>query len=231
MFPDQNDRRNGRIRAACDILFEKGRNKASKKRPNRLKTFATEKGGAMEDTAILDLYFCRDESAIKETDEKYGRKLRALSRNITEDPGDTEECCNDTYLCAWRSIPPTRPNYFFAWLAKVIRSLSYKKWERLGTQKRSANLVELTKELEECISGSWDMVTELETKRLGASINTFVKKLPTDRQLVFIRRYFYGDSVAEIAWQSGFSASKITSMLFRLRKQLKTQLEKEGFDL
>ncbi len=185
----------------------------------------------MEDVGILDLYFNRDESAIQETDKKYGRRLRALSQNITEDAGDTEECCNDTYLCAWRSIPPTRPNYFFAWLAKVIRSLSFKKWERQSAQKRSANMVELTKELAECISDSWDMVTELETKRLGACINAFVKRLPKDGQMVFIRRYFYGDSIGEIGLQSGFSQSKITSMLFRLRKQLKTQLEKEGFAL
>ncbi len=185
----------------------------------------------MEDMGILDLYFNRDESAIRETDEKYGRKLRGISQNITENPEDTEECCNDTYLCAWRSIPPTRPNYFFAWLAKVIRSFSYKKWERQNAQKRSANMVALTRELEECISDSWDMVSELETKRLGASINTFVNKLPKDGQMVFIRRYFYGDSIAEIGVLSGFSQSKITSMLFRLRKQLRNYLEKEGFQL
>jgi len=185
----------------------------------------------MEDAGILDLYFARDESAIRETDKKYGNKLRVLSQNITEDPGDTEECCNDTYLCAWRSIPPTRPNYFFAWLAKVIRSLSYKKWERLSAQKRSANMVELTRELEECISGGGDVVSELETQRLGASINGFVKGLPRDGQMVFVRRYFYGDSIGEICVQSGYSQSKVTSMLFRLRKQLRFQLEKEGFDL
>ena len=185
----------------------------------------------MEDAGILDLYFKRDESAIRKTDEKYGSKLRGISRNITGNPEDTEECCNDTYLCAWRSIPPTRPNYLFAWLAKVIRSLSYKKWERLGAQKRSATVVELTKELEECVSGNADVLTELEAKRLSASINGFVKKLPGDGQMVFVRRYFYGDSIGQLALQSGFSQSKITSMLFRLRKQLKTQLEKEGFDL
>lgn len=185
----------------------------------------------MEDTAILDLYFSRDESAIHETDRKYGRRLRVLSQNITEDPGDTEECCNDTYFYAWNSIPPTRPSYYFAWLAKVIRSLSYKKWERLNTQKRRANMVELTKELEECVSDGRDVFSTLEAKRLGASINGFVKRLPTNTQMVFIRRYFYGDSIDEISLQSGFSVSKITSMLFRLRKQLKAQLEKEGFDL
>lgn len=185
----------------------------------------------MEDTAILDLYFSRDESAIQETDKKYGGSLRALSQKITEDFHDAEECCNDTYLYAWRSIPPTRPSYFFAWLAKVIRSLSYKKWERLNTQKRRANIVELTRELEECISDCVDVVSKLEAKRLGGSINAFVKKLPRDKQMVFVRRYFYGDNVDEISLQSGFSASKITSMLFRLRKQLKAHLEKEGFNV
>lgn len=185
----------------------------------------------MEDAGILELYFNRDESAIQITDEKYGSKLRGISRNITGNPEDTEECCNDTYLCAWRSIPPTRPNYLFAWLAKVVRSLSYKKWERLGTQKRCATVVELTKELEECVSGSADVLEELEAKRLSASINGFVKELPRDGQMVFVRRYFYGDSIGQLALQSGFSKSKITSILFRLRKQLKTQLEKEGFDL
>ena len=92
-------------------------------------------------------------------------------------------------------------------------------------------MVELTKELEECVSDRRDVFSTLEAKRLGASINAFVKKLPANTQMVFIRRYFYGDSIDEISQQSGFSASKITSMLFRLRKQLKAQLEKEGFDL
>lgn len=185
----------------------------------------------MDDAGILELYFNRDESAIQKTDEKYGSKLRGISQNITGNLDDTEECCNDTYLCAWQSIPPTYPNYLFAWLAKVIRSLSYKKWERMGAQKRSATVVELTKELKECVSGSTDVLEELETKRLSASINGFVKSLSGDGQMLFVRRYFYGDSISQLALQSGFSQSKITSMLFRLRKQLKTQLEKEGFDL
>ena len=92
-------------------------------------------------------------------------------------------------------------------------------------------MVELTRELEECISGGGDVVSELETQRLGASINGFVKGLPRDGQMVFVRRYFYGDSIGEICVQSGYSQSKVTSMLFRLRKQLRFQLEKEGFDL
>ena len=185
----------------------------------------------MDDAVILDLYFKRDESAIQKTDEKYGGKLRSISQNITESPDDAEECCNDTYLCAWKSIPPTRPNCLFAWLAKVIRSLSYKKWERLGAQKRTATVITLTKELEECVSGTGDVLTELEMKRLGSCINRFVKSLSRDCQTAFVRRYFYGDSIEQIAAYSGFSQSKITSMLFRLRKQLKAQLEKEGFDL
>ena len=185
----------------------------------------------MDDAGILELYFNRDESAIQMTDEKYGGRLRSISQNITESPDDAEECCNDTYLCAWQSIPPTRPNYLFAWLAKVIRSLSYKKWERLSAQKRTATVITLTKELEECVSGGGDVLSELEMKRLGTCINLFIKGLPRDSQTTFVRRYFYGDSIGQIAVQSGFSQSKITAMLFRLRKQLKTQLEKEGFDL
>jgi len=185
----------------------------------------------MDDTGILELYFNRDETAIQITDEKYGGKLRRISQNITESPDDAEECCNDTYLHAWQSIPPTRPNYLFAWLAKVIRSLSYKKWERLSAQKRTATVVTLTKELEECVSGSGDILTELEMRRLGVCINHFVKSLSRDSQTTFVRRYFYGDSIEQIAVYSGFSQSKITSMLFRLRKQLKVKLEKEGFDL
>lgn len=185
----------------------------------------------MEDSAILDLFFCRDESAIQETDIKYGIRLRALSTNITGNPDDAEECCNDTYFYAWNSIPPTRPNYYFAWLAKITRSFSYKKWERQNTQKRHANMVELTKELEECVSDGRDILSSLEAKRLGGSINSFIKKLPSYTQMVFIRRYFYGDSIDQISVQTGFSASKITSLLFRLRKQLKAHLKKEGFDL
>lgn len=185
----------------------------------------------MEDNEILDLYFARDEKALEETDGKYGKRLKRLSCSVTGNDQDAEECVNDTYLEAWNRIPPTRPEYFFAWLSKVARNLSYKVWEKQNAAKRSATVCEITDELSECIPSDSDILTETEEKRLASCINTFVLTLDKDARLVFMRRYFWSHSVAQISEATGFSQSKVKSMLFRARNRLKKVLEKENFTI
>ena len=138
---------------------------------------------------------------------------------------------NDTYLEAWNRIPPTRPEHFFAWLSKVARNLSYKVWEKQNAAKRSATVCEITDELSECIPSDSDVLTETEEKRLASCINTFVLTLDKDARLVFMRRYFWSHSVAQISEATGFSQSKVKSMLFRARNRLKKVLEKENFTI
>ncbi len=185
----------------------------------------------MEDARILNLYFQRNEAAIRETADKYGKKLHRLSVNITENDHDAEECVSDTYMEAWNRIPPTRPDHFFAWLARVARNFSYKKWERQKAAKRSAQMVSITDELMECIPSGQNPEQVLEAKRLAMLMDEFVRGLEPDMQMVFMRRYFWSESIAQISLSTGWTESKLKSMLFRMRKRLKQKLEKEDFDL
>lgn len=182
----------------------------------------------MEDDEIIRLYFSRDEGAIKETSDKYGTSLHRLSLSITENESDAQECVNDTYLEAWRRIPPVNPDCLFAWLARVVRSFSCRVWERQNALKRRGNIVELTEELAQCIPGAGSVETALENRALSDCIDRFVRGLDKDARLVFMRRYFWSMSLEEISELTGYSQSKLKSMLFRARNKLKAQLEREN---
>lgn len=186
----------------------------------------------MNDNDILDLYFARNETVIKETAQKYGTRLLQISKNITDNLSDAEECVNDTYLEAWNRIPPTRPTYFFAYLAKIVRSLSLGVCDKRNAAKRKANFVELSNELSECISSSSnDILSSIEAEELGKLLDEFIRTLSKIEQFVFIRRYFWSDSIAQIANASDMNEGRIRSMLFRVRKRLKKLLNKEGYSL
>ena len=180
----------------------------------------------MKDEQIIDLYFERKESAIAETEKKYGIPLERLAGQIVL-PEDAKECVNDTYMNAWTHIPPTRPTYFFAWLAKVCRNLALKKVEWSQAKKRNAQIVVLTRELEECVP---DQAVEAESdaKELGKLLSVFLNELPEKKRFVFLRRYWYGDTVGEIAKENGMKEGNVKITLFRLRGELKKYLEKEG---
>lgn len=183
----------------------------------------------MEDAEILALYFARDEGAIRETEEKYGRKLRSLAVHLTGTDADGEECVNDTYLAAWNHIPPARPEYFFAYLAKITRNFALKQCDRQSTQKRSVILLELSGELAACIPDKTDVWTELRAKELEQSVARFVAACSEDMQTVFLRRYFWSDSIEDIAVLTGMSVSKVKSLLFRARRRLRASLEEDEF--
>ena len=180
----------------------------------------------MEDEAILDLFFARDENAITATSEKYGKGLSNLAYTITENRSDTEECVSDTYLTAWNKIPPTRPSYFYAFLSKITRFLAYGILDKRHAAKRSGIVVELTEELADTIPAPDGTENEL-----GRLLDAFLRTLDTDTQLIFLRRYYWCDPVETIAFMTGRSPSGITSLLFRTRQKLRRYLEQEGYTI
>ena len=181
----------------------------------------------MEDSKIIELFFARNEDAIKHTDATYGRKLFALAENIVKDHQDAEESVNDTYLKAWDTIPPQRPRHFFAYLAKICRNFALGKLDWRNAAKRSAEVVSLTQEMELCIPDD-SRTTQLEGRELGRILDAFLRTLTPENRLVFMRRYWYVDTIAEIAVRYGISESAVQMRLNRTRAKLCTYLEKEG---
>lgn len=184
----------------------------------------------MEDSYIVDLYLARDEQAILRSAQKYGKKLKRIADKICGDSQISEECENDTYLKAWNSIPPHEPRtYLFSFLAQITRFLAIDRLKEMTRQKRSAEIVELTKEIEGVIPANTNVVSEFEGKELGRMINTYLKSISEEKRNVFIRRYWFMESVSEISEKYSISESKIKSILFRVRGDLKVWLEKEGY--
>jgi len=186
----------------------------------------------MEDTQIVDLYLQRQETAIACTQERYGVRLRGVSMSIVQDAQTAEECENDTYLEAWRSIPPHEPrNYLYAFLARIIRHISLDRCRYRDRLRRSAYVQELSGELQCCIPGPEDVERRMEAIALGQTISAFLRSQPEQMRNIFIRRYWYMDSITDIARRFGMTQSKIKSMLFRARNALRDYLEKEGYTL
>lgn len=183
----------------------------------------------MEDTQIISLYFARNEQAIRETDKKYGKYCYSIAYNILSDQEDAEESVSDTYLSAWNAIPPRRPAVLAAFLGKITRNISIDRWRKCKAFKRGGGQVELAlEELQDCVSGSGSAEDAVVRKEILASLNSFLGTLNETERNVFLCRYWYLDSTEEIAQKSGFSVSKVKSMLLRLRRRLNTHLEKEG---
>lgn len=181
----------------------------------------------MEDSKILDLFFARNEDAIRHTDDTYGRRLFMLADNIVKDHQDAEESVSDTYLKAWDTIPPKRPNHFFAYLAKLCRHFALGKLDWKNAAKRNAEVVSLTDEMELCIPDK-NRDAQMEAKELGRILDSFLRTLTPENRMVFMRRYWYVDTIAEIAVRYGISESAVNMRLSRTRAKLCTYLEKEG---
>lgn len=186
----------------------------------------------MDDSVIVDLYLQRDEVAICKTAGKYGNKLRMLAWGILRDQETAEECVNDTYLEAWNSIPPHEPrSYLFPFLARITRHISLNRCRDRDRLKRSAFVCELSAEMEQCIPSPDDLECRMDVIALSEAINGFLRMLDQERRNIFIRRYWYLDSVADIGKRFGVTQSKVKTTLFRCRMQLKEYLEKEGYIL
>ena len=186
----------------------------------------------MDDNRIVELYLQRDETAIRQTTEKYGSRLRALAYGMVNDWGTAEECENDTYMEAWNTIPPHEPReYLYPYLARITRHLSLNCCRDRSRLKRSALICELSEEMEQCIPAPDDVECRLDEMALSAAINGFLGKLDAEKRNIFIRRYWYLDSIADISRRYGLSQSKVKTTLFRCRSGLKEHLEKEGIVL
>ena len=182
----------------------------------------------MEDKQILELYWARSEQAIAETGRKYGAPVRRVALNILRDEQDADECVNDTWLGAWNSIPPQRPDPLLTYLCKIARNAALSCRRASLAQKRNSSLDVALEELEACLAAPDSPEGELEARDLAAAINGFLAELPYEDRYVFLRRYWYGDELSRIADQMGGQSHRLSVRLSRTRKKLKNYLEKEG---
>ena len=186
----------------------------------------------MDDARIIDLYIQRNEAAIRETADRYGSRLRSLAYGIVEDLHTAEECENDTYLEAWNLIPPHEPRcYLYLFLARITRHIALNCCRDRSRLKRNAHVCQLSSEMEQCIPAPDDVLCRMERAELARAINGFLATLEADKRNVFLRRYWFLDSISAISNRYGYSQSKVKSMLFRSRNQFREYLEKEGYDL
>ncbi len=192
---------------------------------------AGERGDEMDDAGIVTLYWSRDEAAIAETAKKYEPYCMKIAMNILGDRSDSEECVNDTLLGAWKSIPPHRPTHLAAYLGKITRNLAINRYKARYADKRAAGEFAVSlDELDECIPGG-DHMEKQNAEEVGACISEFLRgQKPLERR-AFVCRYFYSESIAQIAERFGVSEGQIKSMLFRTRGKLKLFLEQEGINV
>lgn len=180
----------------------------------------------MEDADILALYYKRDEEAISETMKNYNHRLLRFAMHFLSDNRDAEECVSDAYARAWNTIPPNHPNNLFAYLAALCRNAALDVIKKNSAQKRSAQLVELTSEMNECIPDQRSISDE-RSEEIAEYINEYLGTLPREKRIVFVGRYWYNDSIADIARKTGFSQSKIKTMLHRMREDLRQYIDRK----
>ena len=186
----------------------------------------------MDDAKIVQLYFERNEQAIEETANKYGRYCTSIANNILGNKEDVEECVNDTYLNTWNSIPPHRPKVLSTFLGKIVRNLAFNRYKHDHADKRGGGEMPLVlDELAECVSGSDNVADEYATKELVSTINEFLSTLPEDKRKIFVRRYWYTESVVEIAKRYNMESTAVSMILSRLRTKLHNYLIERGYDI
>lgn len=184
----------------------------------------------MDDLAIVQLYFDRSETAITETDKKYGPYCYTIAYNILANKEDAEESVSDTYLAAWNAMPPRRPSILSTFLGKITRRLSIDRWRTRTAYKRGGGEIPLAlDELSECVSGGETPEQTVMRRQMALAFNRFLQALPETERSVFLCRYWYLDPIADIAAHFGFTESKVNSMLHRTRAKLRSMLQKEGW--
>lgn len=186
----------------------------------------------MEDEKIVELFLSRDKNAVAAVSEKYGSRLRAVACRITADEQVAQECENDTYLEVWNRIPPNEPGaYLFPYLSRIIRHIALNRCLEQNRQKRRADITELTAEMEQCLPAPDDVEAEIDGAVLGGIISDFLHTQPREKRIMFVCRYYYLDPVAVIAEKLQVSQSKVKTTLFRMRRDLRQYLVKEGYPL
>jgi RNA polymerase sigma-70 factor (ECF subfamily) len=182
----------------------------------------------MEDKKIIELYFARNESAIAETDRKYGGYCHRIALNLLHIREDAEECVNDTYLATWNRVPPENPRSLSAFLGRILRNIAISRFRRDHARKRFDGMELLLSELEDCIPSSSNVESTIEENELSEIISDWLEALPINDRALFIRRYYHGESIKALAKISGNDPTRLSSRLFILRKKLKQVLEEKG---
>lgn len=182
----------------------------------------------MEDEQIIELFFARNQQAITELAAKYGSVCYKLSYQILNNQLDAEECVNDAYLGTWNAIPPARPNPLRAFLCKIVRNLSIKRYHANTAIKRNSTYGVALREFEQEVTAPDTVEGEVEAKALARLIEAFLDSLTVENRVIFMRRYWFSDSYEEIAQRVGLTEKNVSVRLTRLRKQLKEHLQKEG---
>ena len=215
MLNSDNRKKQMNFMQTCKIMEEKGR-------------YLMKGGKAVEDQKIVDLFFARSEMAIVMLAEKYEKLLYKISFNILNDHEDVAECINDTYLGVWNAIPPQRPNPLSAFVCRIARNLSLNRYRRKTAGKRNSTLEVSLDELAACVPTP-SAEEEWNARELGRAIDAFLETLDAEKRVLFVRRYWFTDSIGDLAGLLHMSENLVSVRLNRIRKQLKRYLEKEGF--
>ncbi len=184
----------------------------------------------MEDAEIIALYHRRDERAITETDIAHGAFCRRIAINILDIREDAEECVNDTWLAAWNKMPPDRPDCLRAFLGRITRNLSISRFRKIRAKKRFSGMEIMLSELGECISDS-NVDKDIDGRELSRIISGWLDRLDRTDRALFVRRYWYGDQLKNLAEECGIPVDKLARKMQRLRLSLKKELEKEGVEI
>ena len=185
----------------------------------------------MDDSKIVQLYWDRNEQALTATSDKYGNYCITIAKNILGNKEDAEECVNDTYMRAWNSLPPHRPNILSTYLGKITRNLSFNLYKRNTADKRGGGEVPVVlDEIVDLVSDTDDVEKEIDRRELVKAIDDFLGKLPADKRSIFICRYWYFDSISNIASRFGMTNNYVSVLLNRLRLKLHNYLLERGFE-
>lgn len=185
----------------------------------------------LEDHKIIELFFARAEQAIAELSAKYGTICVRIARNILKNELDAEECVNDTYLAAWNTIPPQKPDPLRAYIFRIVRNIAIAKYHANTSQKRNSYYDVALEELEDCLAASVTVEQEISVNELSGQIDCFLGTLDKESRVMFVRRYWYSDSISELAERFQISNNNVSVRLSRIRNRLKKYLKKEGVEL
>lgn len=185
----------------------------------------------MDDSKIIDLFYARSEQAIIELSKKYGAVCNKVARNILNNSLDAEECVNDAYLGAWNTIPPQNPKPLLTYICRIVRNLSVMKYHSNTAMKRNSFYDTALDELEECLASPSTVEAEISAKELSEALNRFLDMLDQENRVMFVRRYWYSDSVSDIATSFHMSNNNVSVRLSRTREKLKKFLKKEGYQV
>lgn len=185
----------------------------------------------MDDDQIIELFFARDEDALAELDGKYGKECRRISANILGNRMDAEECVNDAYLGVWNTVPPNRPRPLLTYLCRIVRNLSIKRYYENTATKRNSRYDVALDEIEECLSSPSSVEAEYDNGELARAIESFLATLTAENRVIFMRRYWFSDTYAEIARRVGLTEKNVSVRLTRLRKQMQIYLNEKGISI